>query len=313
MGWGAVGVAWTYVIGNLTIWVLAQHSFMRHAQAWEWRSFRWSAFGHVVRSRSFFAQSFLLTVRRKLDIILIGHFLGQQQAGAYHSAMALVDRFDLVQDSLSTAVFPRVASLHEHAEGQLHDLVRGLVKIFLVISIPFAVAMQFLSDDTVRIVFGDSFVDAGPILRVLAISVPFMFISGLFYTVFSATKREVMVLRYLLFSTIAAFAMIFSGIQLAGMAGAAWAFTTSVAVLSLSFVIRYVSEQGSVLLLLDLLPILGSNLAAAGTIWVLRDSHITSRAVAFVLVYCVALVASRVVSLRDIRDLLSRGRSDVGR
>lgn len=305
VGWGAIGVAWTYVLGNLVISMLAHRWFMRHAQNWEWRGIAWSTLGHVVRSRTFFAQSLLLSVRRRLDVVLIGHFLGQQQAGAYHSAMALVDRFDLVQDSLSTAVFPRVASLYEHARGQLHGLVRGLVKIFLVISLPFAVAMQLLAADAIRIVFGEGFVAAGPILEVLAISVPFMFISGLFYTVFSAMKREALVLRYVLFSTIAAVAMSLIGIRLAGMSGAAWAFTFSVALLALSFAIRYVSELGSVLSVSDLLLIVGANLAAMGTIWLLRDTHIACKILAFVAAYFMALIAFRVVSLRDIRKLLS--------
>ncbi len=306
LGWGAIGVAWTYVLGNLVILVLAHRWFMRHAQNWEWRGIGWSTFGHVLRSRTFFAQSLLLTARRRLDVILIGHFLGQQQAGAYHSAMALVDRFDLVQDSLSTAAFSRVASLHEHAREDLHDLVRGLFKIFLVISLPFAVAMQLLSDDAIRIVFGEGFAVAGPILKILAISVPFMFISGLFFTVFSAMKHEVLVLRYVLLSTIAAVTLALVGIRLNGMAGAAWAFSLSVALLSLSFVARYARECGSVVPVSDLLRLLGSNLAALGTIWLLRDTHIAARCLAFVAAYSLALMVFRVASLSDVRRLLSR-------
>ncbi|MBK7659667.1 MAG: oligosaccharide flippase family protein [Betaproteobacteria bacterium] len=83
-------------------------------------------------SRSFFFQNIVHTVRQRLDVILITSILGTHAAGVYGASLTLIQRLDIVQDALTTALFPRVSSLQGQATDPLRELVRLSLKLMLV-------------------------------------------------------------------------------------------------------------------------------------------------------------------------------------
>jgi len=308
---GLFGVACAYVLGNLVSFVIAWRYLRTGIGPLRLFAPRAGLLRHVRESRTYFLQNIVHTVRQRLDIVLITTLLGTHAAGVYGASLTLVQRFDIVQDALTTALFPRISSLQGRATDELRDLVRLSLKLMLVVSLPFALGIFGISDDIVAIVFGAKFADAAPVLAILAFSIPFSFVYGLLYNVLGAMGKQDAVFRLALMALVPGLAAMVVGIDRAGVPGAAAALVAVVAVLALQIALHYRRTVGGLWRASDLLRIAAANGLMGACLWISAGQHVAIRIVACAAIYALAVVAFRVVSVASVRSLLANrgGRS----
>lgn len=308
---GLEGVAWSYVAGSTVALAMAARACRRQVGAFRLFRVRREHLAHIAGSSTFFFQSVVATIRARIDVVLLTSMLGSHAAGLYGSSQALVQRLDLIHDGLSTALFPRVAGLHGKSDRELAHLVRGAVKVVLVISTPIAVGLWAVGDAIVRAVFGADFQEAGVILAIFGIGVPFNFVIGVLFNVLSAMRLQNTVFWVVAGGTVISVAGVTIGILTLGTAGAAIGFVVGQVAICVALAVVYLRHMGAMARARDLVRIALANAVMGAGLWMAADAPLVVKIGLSVVIYSGAVIVSGVVSLTLLKSVLSgRARPD---
>jgi O-antigen/teichoic acid export membrane protein len=133
--------------------------------------------------------SFMEFLNSNLDTMAIGRFLGEIALGFYNRAFMLVNlpMYYLVT-SISRVLMPSYSKLQD----DLPRLKRTFLSSLLIVGsilIPVCWGLSVASRETVLLILGNNWVESIPILQVLAIAIPFYFLSHLAAILLEATAR----------------------------------------------------------------------------------------------------------------------------
>ena len=303
---GLLGVASAYVIGAAISLGAAGFSFSRQVGPLRFPRPRLAHFTHVHGSWTYFFQNIVLTVRHRIDVVLINNFLGAHAAGLYGSSHALVQRIDLLQDGATTALFPRVTDLHARSPEDLKVLVRGAFKLLLVLSTPMAAGLFGVSSDVVELIFGSQFLESAPVLAILALGIPFSFTYGLLFNVLTAMGLQRTVFYCSVGSSIASVAFLVGALTTAGIAGAAVAYVFSLASSAIPLVVVYLRRMGPMISTRDAIGLAAANAIMGGVLWLIRDLPLAATIPISAVVFAVAVRSLGIVTLEMVRSALRR-------
>ena len=261
---GLEGVAWAYTLGSAASLTISWRFFSRGVGAFKLRRLQRDHFTHIKKSWIFLFLNLVGTIRQRIDIVLINSLLGPHAAGIYGSSLGLIQRIDLIQDGINTALFPRVASIHEKSPDELRKLVRGAFRVVLLISTPITVGLCGVADEIIQLIFGGNFRESSMVLVILGAGVPFMFIYGVLFNVLTAMRMPRVVLHVSVVVTVLSVGYLFAGIRLAGVNGAAAAYVLSYATSAIAGTVVYWRALGSPVALRDVFGITVANV----TMWV---------------------------------------------
>lgn len=172
------------------------------------------------------------------DILFLSYFTESAIVGIYRSASALSSGFAILLLTFSTPFFPMASRLYTASKlDQLEDLFQLLTRWINVIMLPAFVFAFVFAVPVMTIIFGEEYVQAAAILRVLLV--------GMFVSV--AAGNNIVLLKssdntriYFYLSVIAGLINIFLNtilIPLFGGVGAAIATSTSLGILNLSIIV----------------------------------------------------------------------------
>lgn len=106
----------------------------------------------------------------RLDILLIGKFLGSETLGIYNLAKDLLTRVFVLINSIANKVALPVFSYMQDDNQQLRDNYCRLIKALSFVTLPFLTMIGALSAPLVIILYGSKFSDVIPLMSLLAIS-----------------------------------------------------------------------------------------------------------------------------------------------
>ncbi len=92
---------------------------------------------------------------------------------------------------ISTAWLPRLVREFERSPGRLQDAARAPVELVLVLGIPLAAAMAAAAAPMIRLLYGPAYAGSIPVMVVLAMCIPFMYVNIMFGQIVIAAKRQV--------------------------------------------------------------------------------------------------------------------------
>ena len=263
-------------------------------------------FSHVKNSWTFLFQNLVGTIRQRIDVVLVNSLLGAHAAGIYGSSLTLIQRIDLIQDGITTALFPRIADLHGKSPDELKKLVRGAFKVSLLISTPIAVGLFATAPDIIQLIFGNQYRESAMVLIILGLGIPFMFIHGVVVNVLGAMRMQRVVLNISIAVTTLGIAYMVIGINLAGVNGAAIAYALGYATFAIAGTAVYWRTVGPPLALFDIFGIIATNVAMAGALWVIRDFGLAPKILIAAIVFGGSALAFRVVTPAMLRALFGR-------
>lgn len=108
-----------------------------------------------------------------IDTTMLGIFCDDRTVGCYSNAMKLIRMVNTMAAAIGAVLFPRLSVIFSNSDRkQFNELVNKGLKIMLVIAFPASVGMIMCSSSIVRVFFGDSFIAAIPILKILALMIP---------------------------------------------------------------------------------------------------------------------------------------------
>lgn len=202
-------------------------------------------FGRYVGGTNFFSLLF-----QRLDTLLIGTFLTPAAVAIYNMATRLNGLLDLPLNSLSLAQFPLVAK--SHAEGQsIHEVTRQSLRKLLMVQAPLSLALVALAPQAVRLLGGTSYLEAAPLLQILAVAGLAKPWGRSFGMTLDAIGRSDLNFRMLMFSFAVNLALNLVLVPAYGMTGAALAtgLGTFITILAGQILLKRLNRQQEALLL----------------------------------------------------------------
>jgi O-antigen/teichoic acid export membrane protein len=168
----------TFLLGVIS-YFLARHPLKF---TFEWKYYKeLYSFGSKV---SFI--SILEYISSTLDTFVIGRFLGSGLLGIYNRAFMLINLpYQYFTSSISRVLFPAFSRVQNDNEKVKKNLL-DILTIVSFILLPLALLISILSKEIVLIILGEKWVEAIPLVGVLAFAATFNFIAHFIANVFEA-------------------------------------------------------------------------------------------------------------------------------
>jgi polysaccharide transporter, PST family len=112
----------------------------------------------------------------KIDQIMLGTMLNNKEVGIYSAAIKFSEIWYFIPGAIYTSVFPVLAKYKKENQELFFLKYKKVCSIMALISIIIALIMTFLSKYLVSILYGNKFIQAGPILSVHIWAGVFVFI-----------------------------------------------------------------------------------------------------------------------------------------
>jgi O-antigen/teichoic acid export membrane protein len=137
----------------------------------------------------------------KLDSVLLNLWWGDAETGYYNAAYALVIASVFFSNSLNTALFPTLTRQMQTSPEILPQIMATALRFLLVVSLPIAIGGWALANEVIALFYGAGFGPSGPVLGILVLVVPLMFVSEFLGYVVVVRGAENRVARSVLIST----------------------------------------------------------------------------------------------------------------
>jgi O-antigen/teichoic acid export membrane protein len=119
----------------------------------------------------------LMQISTRMDVVLVGFFLGTTAAGIYHVAYRFIFLLRPIPQLAAVSLFPLASRLHQHATQDLESLYHKSINLVILVALPGAAGLWLIAPDLIQLIFGEQFIESTPILRLLAWSFLCIFLS----------------------------------------------------------------------------------------------------------------------------------------
>ncbi|MBN1655043.1 MAG: flippase [Deltaproteobacteria bacterium] len=109
---------------------------------------------------------FMSVVYMKIDQVMIGEMRGEAEVGIYGVAARLSETFHLLPSFIMTSVFPSLVKARKISQELYLSRFQRLYDLFVWLGIVAAFLMQFLARPIVGFLYGEHYIESGPVLAV---------------------------------------------------------------------------------------------------------------------------------------------------
>ncbi|MCI0423394.1 MAG: oligosaccharide flippase family protein, partial [Acidobacteria bacterium] len=132
----------------------------------------------------------LIALNLRLDVIVLSLFRPASDVGLFSAANVLSSGFFLLASLMVSVIFPKLSRLARQSQTDFRDYVETLLKLSLFFLIPISTIVFFGAPLIVRILYGSRYSGAAPLLKILAFSVPLIFLNAIFFYAFVARGKR---------------------------------------------------------------------------------------------------------------------------
>ena len=171
-----------------------------------------------------FALTFVLTILYfRIDQPLVYALRQHQEAGWYGAAYKPFEALLFIPMTFLSIVFPVLSIYHRERPGELLEAVNRFFKALLLIGWPMSVGIFMLAHPLNHALFGSSYDQSEPALRILALSLGFAFVNNAFIGALSASDHQASFTWAAGWSLVANLTLNLALIPTFGYIGASWA------------------------------------------------------------------------------------------
>lgn len=152
----------------------------------------WSSLTYTMREAAPYALSvFLFQLYSRVNIVLLGFFLGVAATGIYNVAYRVIFILTFIPQFAMMAMLPLASRLYTNSMEQLRILYHKALNLIVLVGVPIAAGVWLIAPDLTMLVFGETFVESAPVLRLLAGLIFLTFLSRTMGTFLISCDRQV--------------------------------------------------------------------------------------------------------------------------
>jgi O-antigen/teichoic acid export membrane protein len=174
--------------------------------------------------------AFAVTIYMKIDQIMLGEMIGDEAVGIYAAATRISEVWYFIPMAIVTSVFPAILETKKHSEAHYYARLQKLYDLMVVISVPVALLMMFLSAPIVNLLFGAAYQSSSVILAIHIWGSIFVFLGVASDKWFNAENYQILSLQKTVLGALSNVALNLWLIPVYGEVGAAWATVISYAI-----------------------------------------------------------------------------------
>lgn len=125
-----------------------------------------------------------------IDTIMLTLLTRSTVVGWYGASTQLFQTLMFLPVLVQTAWLPRLVAAFANNRRDLHDKARAPVELILLLSMPIAASTVVVANVLIRVVYGPAFAHAAPVLTVLALCIPPIYLNIILAAVLVAEKRQ---------------------------------------------------------------------------------------------------------------------------
>ncbi len=126
----------------------------------------------------------------RTDMVMLSLMRGDYETGIYRAAYTLIEVSLFVPNIVVSTTMPSMARLWVEDRKTLEVLFRKSFQMLVLIGVLGTAGYYTLARLGIIIVFGGKFIPSVPVLRILSLAIPFMFLNSLFGSLMNATGKE---------------------------------------------------------------------------------------------------------------------------
>lgn len=246
------------------------------------------------------------------NVALLKALAEPEDIAAYNVGVTLTTGFLFVAITMITSFFPVFSRYVQDQDPELPAFYGRVSKLLVMAAAPISMALLFLAQPIITLVFRQGFETSILSLRILSATLALRFLNRMYRFLFPACDRQTANLRHELVGILVSLVLSIALIPRHGYLGACAAFVASETVV-FAFNYIFISRIISPLPLADvfLKPFLAS-LTMGGALLLLQDAPLSVLILAGLVVYPTALFVFRAFSLEEwgtIRDVLKQAKS----
>jgi O-antigen/teichoic acid export membrane protein len=187
--YGGLGV-WTLVLAPAVLFYTRAIGLTIAARSLMWPSFRFAGSGQLARFGGLVAASGLLNfAQSQADVLIAGRWFDAHRVGIYTTALFLTQVFaNKVVPPLNEVAFSAYARLRQSG-GDIAGAFPGAVRLVMLAAMPFYFGLAVVAEPLVHVVLGPKWLEAAPIVRLLAIAMPCWTLQTLFQPAIDSAGR----------------------------------------------------------------------------------------------------------------------------
>jgi len=141
------------------------------------------------QSLPFGLSGIFITVYMQLHYSLLSFFAGDAATGLYAAAAKLVTFLFFIPSALTQALYPYLSRLAAGAADPRAPAIRS-IRYLTLLAAPAALFLSLRARPVIALVYGDKYAGAAPVLAILALTLPFVFITYPYAVALNAIRRE---------------------------------------------------------------------------------------------------------------------------
>jgi O-antigen/teichoic acid export membrane protein len=185
-GWGV----WTLVAAPAALFATRAVGMTVAARAYLWPSFDFRGAGHLARYGGLMAASQLFWfAQSQADVLIAGRHFSAHALGIYTTALFLAQIFVAkVVPPLNEVAFSAYARLRDRPGAVAAGFVAA-ARLVMVVALPFYLGLAAVAEPLVATMLGAKWMEVVPVVRLLALAMPFMTLQVLFTPACDAQGR----------------------------------------------------------------------------------------------------------------------------
>jgi PST family polysaccharide transporter len=231
LGGGPQALAATYLLGPIVtgayLYIGAVRARIQPRLTWAPKEFR----RLLTEATPYFGQALFDSFTARLDLIILGHTLGNANLGGYTAARQLAGRASVVVDGSGTALLPSLAHLRANDPAAAPALLRSTLRWMLALTVPLAISVALTAPEIVRLVFGPGFESGAIVLGLQIFMLPLTAVAMAMGHALFVAHRNRQVISTSLTASVVSTASVIPGTLFLGTIGAPLASLTGRSVL----------------------------------------------------------------------------------
>ena len=187
---GLKEIAGAYLISNILLWlfyyVIVSRRYSRPKMVLSIKRW-WYLISEAIPIG---IASILRKISWQVDILILSAIGTAASVGLFSAPYKIIQSINLLPHTVSMPLFPFFSRLAKTSHKELFQTYEKSLKFMYLLSIPLVVTLATLSYSIVSLLFGPRFVNSHMALRILSISIIFLFPNAQFIYLFSALGKQ---------------------------------------------------------------------------------------------------------------------------
>ena len=195
LGLGVLWFAFIYLLASTVVLVYCSYiyltKFKKPIFEADWQFWKLT----IVAALPLSIASIFSIIAFRVDTVLLSIIQGPTAVGWYGAAYKLIESLMFVPMVYTSAIFPVLSNFHISSQESLKLLYKKSVKYLTMLGLPIAAGTTIFAQNIIIFLYGSSYYPAVIALQILIWTIPFLFLTYIFSTLFISINKQNVILK----------------------------------------------------------------------------------------------------------------------